>query len=131
MNPIILGVLVFTISGKPVKVDQLKLETQTQIQTQAQDKDSPTLWVHCPKKKTSSDCVALNKLERATLKGIPASRFQGGKNPGSVVCSDVLRGEVQIGTDPQGDEQSFCVFNDGSLVSTGSLAAQARYRDSR
>lgn len=45
---------------------------------------------------------------------------KGGRNPGSAVCSDTLKGKVVMGSRGQAT-QAFCRFDDGSLLSLGAL----------
>ena len=45
---------------------------------------------------------------------------KGGRNPGSAVCSEQLKGTIVMGA--RGDAtQAFCRFDDGSLLSLGAL----------
>ena len=45
---------------------------------------------------------------------------KGGRNPGSAVCSEQLKGKIVMGS--RGDSsQAFCRFDDGSLLSLGAL----------
>lgn len=44
-----------------------------------------------------------------------------GLNPNSLRCKHLLKGEVIIGFDSAGNEESFCQFPDGSLISCQSL----------
>ena len=45
---------------------------------------------------------------------------KGGRNPGSAVCSDQLKGQVVMGSRGH-STQAFCRFDDGSLLSLGAL----------
>jgi putative hemolysin len=72
-------------------------------------------------------CKALLKLPQATLSAV-RGELSGGRNPGAVVCLK-LGGESVVGLDVRGNENSFCRFDDGSLISNGSLHAHAREND--
>ncbi len=109
----VLATVLWSLQGHPVLMERVTTD--------------PPAWVHCPGEKSPERCQALQGLGRATLSGIPASRLRGGKNPGSLICRDVLAGQVVLGTDARNQEQSFCQFPDGSQVSTGSLVSRARY----
>jgi putative hemolysin len=46
---------------------------------------------------------------------------EGGANPGSIVCNQVLKGIVVMGVDEKGNENSFCKTPDGLLIDSGTL----------
>lgn len=45
---------------------------------------------------------------------------KGGRNPGSVVCSEQLKGKIVMGSRGH-STQAFCQFDDGSVLSLGAL----------
>jgi hypothetical protein len=69
----------------------------------------------------NSDCLAAKvfgnpqKIESTQLD------FSGGKNPGAVVCRQYLKNEIRILLDSKNNENAFCVFKDGSMVSAINL----------
>ena len=73
-------------------------------------------------------CEAYDSLKRASFKGLK-KKLHGGKEPGAVVCREKLKARVLIGRDDAGNQNSFCAFNDGSLVDCGTLAHYARKND--
>lgn len=79
---------------------------------------------NCPKNK----CEALKILEKVSVKGIDPTKFIGGKNPGSVICSN-FHGQNIILKDLQGNENSFCIFEDKSFISNSSLTFYANKND--
>jgi hypothetical protein len=46
---------------------------------------------------------------------------RGGMNPGSRVCSEVLKGLVLMGLDEKKNENSFCQLKNDLLIDTGTL----------
>jgi hypothetical protein len=65
-------------------------------------------------------CDASRALKRASSKAIGEGELRGGKEPGAVLCRK-LSGDVVVGADSQGNQQGFCVFADGSLLTTSKL----------
>ena len=64
------------------------------------------------------NCEALKKSRVKILhKELNLSR---GKNPGAVACRDVFKSKVVMLRGENG-EQTFCLFSDGSLLSTKSI----------
>jgi hypothetical protein len=47
---------------------------------------------------------------------------QGGMNPGSRICSDVLKGIVVMGIDKDKNENSFCKLKSNLYIDSGTLA---------
>lgn len=45
----------------------------------------------------------------------------GGANPGSKVCKEGFSGNVNIAVDEDGNQEGFCVFADGSMLSLGGV----------
>lgn len=68
-----------------------------------------------------SSCLAAKVLLENKKYEIPAQEFSGGKNPGAVVCKIALQKEIRILRDVKNNENSFCVFADGSMVSASNL----------
>lgn len=104
------GQMSFSISGKPVVFVNDPLKHTMLSET-------------CAKKR---DCEAYTALAKASLREI---HTRGGANPGAVLCGKVLGGEVVIGKDRDENENSFCRFDDGSMVSCGTLAYYGRKND--
>jgi hypothetical protein len=42
--------------------------------------------------------------------------FEGGRNPFAVKCKKLMKGEVMIAVDLDGNEMSLCSFKDGSFL---------------
>jgi hypothetical protein len=66
------------------------------------------------------DCEAL-RVARAgpSVELTPQDRARAAP-PGATACIK-LRHQIETGRDPKGNEDGFCVFNDGSMIATGSL----------
>lgn len=69
----------------------------------------------------TSNCVALKKLASISLKSLKSNSLKGGKNPGAVLCSQVLNAKVVYGLTKFKDERTFCLFSDDSYISTEAL----------
>jgi len=67
----------------------------------------------CPEDK----CLAAKALANPQ-KGVVG---EGGKNPGSGVCTSYHKAAVVIASSPEGSTQAFCRFSDGSLLSLDGL----------
>lgn len=74
---------------------------------------------HCLKKGTK--CDALETIKNPPKVIFNKGDFNGGKNPGAVTCKKFKKTYVVIAKDLDGNQQSFCVFKDQSMVSTGIL----------
>ena len=61
------------------------------------------------------DCLAYKKSQEFKDK-LPSSEVTNGKNPSAVKCKTMLDGQVLIGRNKKGHEQSFCVFSDESYL---------------
>lgn len=79
-------------------------------------KDQYLISKHCIDKKNS--CKALETLKENKKYTLKKDVLSGGKNPGAIVCSEILKENVLILSDSFGSEASFCQFTDGSLIST-------------
>lgn len=66
-------------------------------------------------------CLAYKNLKKKSDVHLSEEERAGGKNPGAVVCSNKLNGEVLVLTDSAHNENSFCKFSDGSLLSVSAL----------
>jgi len=64
-------------------------------------------------------CDAHRAISRVTTRGFAVPR--GGADGGAVACRRQLGAKVRTGVNAIGAEATFCLFRDGSLVSTGSL----------
>ena len=88
-----------------------------------------TVSATCFSKNAAPNCEAYAAVKRASLKGLKGE-MHGGVEPGAVVCAQGLHAKVVLGVDDKSNENSFCQFNDGSMVSLGGLAYHARKNDS-
>ncbi|MEA9357654.1 hypothetical protein SHI21_15600 [Bacteriovorax sp. PP10] len=68
-----------------------------------------------------SKCDAIKALNQKHSLTVPASQFSGGKNPGAVACAVGLKMTIRIFTNSKNNENSFCEFNDGSMISAINL----------
>tara|TARA_B100000925_G_scaffold291057_1_gene277864 strand:+ start:23 stop:388 length:366 start_codon:yes stop_codon:yes gene_type:complete len=68
-----------------------------------------------------SKCDAYEYLDNPPKIKFQKEDFLGGKNPGVVICQKFNDTSISIGRDLNGNQQSFCVFKDGSMLSTGIL----------
>lgn len=64
--------------------------------------------------KSKCDAVHSSLTKKLEVKKV------GGKNPASVSCREKGQ-EVVLLKDAQGDEQSFCLFKDGSLIDVNAI----------
>lgn len=69
----------------------------------------------------NSKCDAIKILNQKKTLSIAASNFSGGKNPGAVACSVGLKMTIRIFTNSKNNENSFCEFSDGSMISAINL----------
>ncbi|WPU66664.1 hypothetical protein [Peredibacter starrii] len=76
----------------------------------------------------SESCIPLDKLKCDAAKALKKKHSLqspktnvGGKNPGAIVCKDLLKKEIRILKNHKDDENSFCVFEDGSMISAINL----------
>jgi putative hemolysin len=87
-----------------------------------------TLSASCEQKDHSLRCRAFEAWPTVTWKGVDHDALRGGANPGAVLCARRL-GTLVIGTTANGSEQSFCRFDDGSMLGTGSITYAASNPD--
>jgi putative hemolysin len=73
-----------------------------------------------------SKCSAAQALKELKFPELPSGALVGGKNPGSLICKEGLKSSVVILKDSDGNENSFCEFKDGSLVSNSTLIRFAK-----
>jgi hypothetical protein len=76
-----------------------------------------------------SPCDALKKSNKVSFKTLEKNALLGGKNPGSVLCKENLKMDIVFMKDLAGNENSFCLFKDKSMISASSLAFMAREND--
>lgn len=69
--------------------------------------------------KSSCDAAKILKSQKTLV--VPANSFTGGKNPGAVACSIGLKKQVVVLKDSKNNENSFCVFDDQSMISAINL----------
>ena len=69
----------------------------------------------------TNNCLASRALNKKYNIKINPGDLKGGKNPGSVLCRKIPDGKVVIGLDVKRNQQSFCLFTDKSIISTGIL----------
>ncbi len=76
-------------------------------------------------------CLAYKSLSALSFKSIQSSDLEGGKNPGAVLCKKILSSQVLYLKDLNGNENSFCLFSDQSIISNGSLYGRAALNDKK
>ena len=76
-----------------------------------------------------SPCDALKKTNKVSFNSLGKNALLGGKNPGSVLCKESLKMDIVFMKDLAGNENSFCLFKDKSMISASSLAYMAREND--
>lgn len=72
-------------------------------------------------------CAAFTALNHASLRRVRELQ-KGGAHPGALIC-EKLGGYVLVGENQHGDQNSFCLFDDRSSVSTGSLLTRGVLND--
>lgn len=68
-----------------------------------------------------SSCDAAKILKQKKTLVVPGNAFSGGKNPGAVACGVALKKQVIVLKDSKNNENSFCVFDDQSMISAINL----------
>ncbi len=76
-------------------------------------------------------CQALDALKKVSMKKINSDDLLGGKNPGAVICHKIDKARVVILKDLDGNENSFCLFEDKSMVSSSTLYREAKVNDEK
>ena len=71
--------------------------------------------------KTNKKCMALTTLKSLSMSAVAATDLSGGANPGPILCEQQAKGKVVMGLDPNGNQNSFCIFSDGSIIDNGTL----------
>jgi hypothetical protein len=74
----------------------------------------------CGRDLSQMSCDAAKALTHASWNAVPSERKRG-QNPGSLICLDVLHGTEKLGKDRSGNENTFCLFGDGSMIDNSSL----------
>jgi hypothetical protein len=69
----------------------------------------------------TTKCQAYKALSDRRKKILTENELQGGKNPGAVICKKYFKANVIILRDTKKNENAFCQFPDGSLVSASAL----------
>ena len=84
-----------------------------------------------PDNPTDQKCQAIDALNNVKSKvtKFEKSDVQGGKSTGDVLCKKYLGGRIAFGLTQFKNPISFCVFEDGSMVSAGSIAYHWRKND--
>jgi hypothetical protein len=93
-------------------------------------KERVTLSKSCGADLSKMTCSAALSLKSATFASFQPGAL-GSRNPGSVLCQEVLKQQVVTGTDSQRNENSFCRFKDGSFIDNGSLTYYGRLNDQK
>lgn len=75
--------------------------------------------VGCEQKKMK--CDAYSALMSPKNYKLNEEDLSGGKNPGAVACKKHYNAEILILKDARNNENSFCKFKDGSLVSASAI----------
>ena len=70
-------------------------------------------------------CDALKLSKNVSWKKLSPDATAGGKNPGAVLCKEVLKQQIIYLKDIQGNENTFCIFKDKSFISSSSLSVLA------
>ncbi|HTL11967.1 MAG TPA: hypothetical protein VL588_05745 [Bdellovibrionota bacterium] len=73
----------------------------------------------CRRPDGSVSCEAVKAVDRVNAKGLKMP--PGGADPGAIACIQQAHGQVVVARTQTGGEAGFCAFEDGSLISTGSL----------
>lgn len=79
----------------------------------------------------SKDCIANSFLKKVSYKSLSSEKLSGGKNPGAVLCHESKIGEVVFLQDAKGNDNSFCLFKDDSMVSSSSISNAASMNDNK
>ena len=104
-----------------IKVFTFKEDTKTlTIKTEWDDKSRVAVSSHC-RLNDKNSCIALKKLDEASKSKVKSLDKGSTANPGTRICK-FLEGKVVIGLDSEGNENSFCKFQDHSLIDCGTLS---------
>lgn len=77
--------------------------------------------LHCE----TDPCEALQQLQMINVSLLKKNDLAGGKNPGAVLCHKLPGASVVFMDDLSGNQNSFCKFKDGSIVSNSTLVIYA------
>lgn len=132
------GLLLVSSSAMAAKVEKVPVATWVSVWKVGKEtkriRDFPeqriTLSESCGPVIEKMTCTAALVLKTVSAKSIRGMKL-GSRNPGSVLCSEGLHEQVVIATDSHRNENSFCVFKDGSLVDTGTLIYYGRENDKK
>lgn len=69
-----------------------------------------------------SKCDALTLSKNLSWNKMSEDSTLGGKNPGAVLCKEVLKQNIVYMKDLRGNENTFCLFKDKSFISSSSLS---------
>lgn len=120
INLIILSIIASVSFGKTEKVFKVGAVDITVYDYPAQ---RITMSEKCDKLRQDKFCPKiefLKNLHDATKKANLTSEA-GGANPGSIICTSVLKGIVVVGVDPNQNENSFCKLPSGLYIDSGTL----------
>lgn len=76
-------------------------------------------------------CMAREELKKISMKLLEKGDLKGGKNPGAVLCHKISDASIVFLSDLQGNQNSFCKFKDGSMVSSSTLVIYAQENDKK
>jgi hypothetical protein len=79
-----------------------------------------TISSNCFEKGELKKCKASEAMKRADLDKLNKDLF--GRNPGALLCDHQLGGIVVWARDIHGNERTFCKFDDGTFVGSGTLS---------
>jgi len=74
----------------------------------------------------SNNCLASKAIREVRFDNLKSGDLIGGKNPGSVLCHKIDKAKIIFGVDTKNRMNSFCQFDDGSLVSSDSLLSYSK-----
>lgn len=69
----------------------------------------------------NSKCEAAQAFKYKSSLDVDSKEFAGGKNPGAVACTIGLKKKIVILKDSKDNENSFCIFDDQSMISAINL----------
>jgi hypothetical protein len=69
----------------------------------------------------TNKCFAYKALNDQSKKKLTEKDLEGGKNPGAVICKKFFNATILILRDSKKNENAFCRFSDGSIVSASGL----------
>lgn len=78
---------------------------------------------------SNNNCSASKFIKKVSFKKLQPSLFSGGKNPGAVLCHESKDADIIFLKDLKGNDNSFCLFNDKSMVSASSIEIAAKKND--